>query len=222
MSLHPERLEDLLSGKQIQRLSADAPDDVAEQEEVDVAVDEPLAGRRCWHLLDRQRDRRRRSRSTSSPRSTSGRSPDTCVSRWRIGDVALAVALEARDEDRDAVAQPDPALLHQHHHAGRGRHHLRQRRKIEDRVERHRFEHPAPARGDRTPSGTARDRRGRPGPPRRAASSRRSPRWTSGSIASSRLHDRWLRASGDARCRGSCGADSAGRRSARGTDSTCH
>ena len=40
----------------VERLAADAPDDVAEQEEVDVAVDEPLAGRRGRDLLDRQLD----------------------------------------------------------------------------------------------------------------------------------------------------------------------
>ena len=39
----------------------------------------------------------------------------------------------------DAIDQPQLALLDQHHHAGGRRHHLGQRREIEDRVERHRF-----------------------------------------------------------------------------------
>ena len=38
--LHPERLEDLLASRTVERHAADAADDVAEQEEVDVAVDE--------------------------------------------------------------------------------------------------------------------------------------------------------------------------------------
>ena len=38
-------------------MPAHAPNDVAEQEEVDVAVDEALAGRRRRHFFDGERDR---------------------------------------------------------------------------------------------------------------------------------------------------------------------
>ena len=55
--LHAERIEDLLLRELVERLAAHAPNDVAEQEEVDVAVDEPLAGRRRRHFLDGERDR---------------------------------------------------------------------------------------------------------------------------------------------------------------------
>ena len=40
----------------VERLPAHAADDLAEQEVVDVAVDEALAGRRCRHLFDGQLD----------------------------------------------------------------------------------------------------------------------------------------------------------------------
>ena len=40
----------------------------------------------------------------------------------------------------DAVAQPDPPFLDQHHHAGRRRDHLGERRQVEDGVERHRLD----------------------------------------------------------------------------------
>ena len=55
------------------------------------------------------------------------------------GDVSLAVPLESRNERRDTVAQPDLSLFQQDHHARRRRHHFRQRREVEDRVERHRL-----------------------------------------------------------------------------------
>ena len=55
------------------------------------------------------------------------------------GDVAFPVALEAGNEGRHAVAQPDLPFLDQHHHARRRRHDLRERRQIEDRIERHRL-----------------------------------------------------------------------------------
>ena len=65
----------------------------------------------------------------------------------------LAVALEARDVRRDTRSfSRMRALLDQHHHAGRRRHDLGQRREIEDRVERHRLDAPARARGCRSPS----------------------------------------------------------------------
>src|SRR4051812_46101809 len=55
------------------------------------------------------------------------------------GDVALVIALEPGNEIRDAIAQPHAPVFDQLHHAGRGRHHLRQRRDVEDRVGGHRL-----------------------------------------------------------------------------------
>jgi hypothetical protein len=54
-------------------------------------------------------------------------------------DVGLVVALEAGDVVRDAIVQPDPAVLHQLHHARRRRYDLGERGRVEDRVERHRL-----------------------------------------------------------------------------------
>ena len=50
--LHAERIENMCLRILVEPLPADAADDVAEQEEVDVAVDEPLAGRRGRDFLD--------------------------------------------------------------------------------------------------------------------------------------------------------------------------
>ena len=108
-----------------------------------------------------------------------------CVSRWRMVMSAFAVALEAGDERRHAIAEPESALLDQHHHARRRRHDLGQRREVEDRVERHRLDRRARARGCRSPSGRATCRRARPGRRRPAASVSAIACVTSGSIASS-------------------------------------
>src|SRR3989442_15333619 len=54
---HPERLEDVPRRVPIDPLAAHALDDVAQEEEVDVAVDEPLAWPRQRHLFTRAPDR---------------------------------------------------------------------------------------------------------------------------------------------------------------------
>ena len=54
---HPERFEDVRLRKMVEALTADASNDLAEHEEVDVAVDEALAGRGGRHLVDRTADR---------------------------------------------------------------------------------------------------------------------------------------------------------------------
>ena len=56
--LHPERLEDAFAREAIEGQPAHALDDVAEEEEVDVAVDEALARPRRGHFVDGKRDRR--------------------------------------------------------------------------------------------------------------------------------------------------------------------
>ena len=54
---HAERIEDLLLRELVERLAAHSSNDVAEQEEVDVAVHEPLTGRRRRNLFDGERNR---------------------------------------------------------------------------------------------------------------------------------------------------------------------
>ena len=55
---HTERLEHSRLQIRIERLAGDALDDVTDQEEVDVAVDECLAGDGCRHFILREFDRR--------------------------------------------------------------------------------------------------------------------------------------------------------------------
>ena len=137
--LHPERLEDALAGELIQRLPAHARDDVAEEEEVDVAVDEPLTGQRGRNLLDGALDR--------------GVVPEPLVGHVDVGpeagdvgeqvpdgDVALAVACELRDEGRDPVGEAKATVLDERRHAGRRGDHLGDRRHVEDGVGGHRLD----------------------------------------------------------------------------------
>ena len=56
--LHPERREDPIVRKAIERLPAHAADDVAEQKVIDVAVDESFTRRSGGHLFDGNVDRR--------------------------------------------------------------------------------------------------------------------------------------------------------------------
>ena len=58
MSVHAERREDPVVREAIERLAADATDDIAEQKVVDVAVDKSLARGRRRNLLDGDADRR--------------------------------------------------------------------------------------------------------------------------------------------------------------------
>ena len=125
-------------GVPIEPLSAHALDDVAEQKEIDVAVDEPLAGPRDRHFLDRAPhgfllavELRVQLQIGTQPRRV----------RHQVAnrDGALAVPRELGNELRHRIAQPDGALLHQLHHARRRRDDFRQRREIENGVLRHRL-----------------------------------------------------------------------------------
>ena len=77
-----------------------------------------------------------------------------CVSRSRTVTRSLPYFANSGNELRDRIGQPDPALLHQHHHRRRRRDDLRQRRQVEDRVERHRLARRLEARDRRTPCAT--------------------------------------------------------------------
>jgi hypothetical protein len=122
----------------IQAFAADPLDDFAEQEKVDVAVDEARAGRRGRNFLDRQLD----GRVLAGPhvaeidvRPQAGHMREQMAD----GDIGLAVPFETRDERRDAIDQANLPVLDQHHHAGGRGHDLRQRSEIEHRVEGHRL-----------------------------------------------------------------------------------
>ena len=90
-------------------MPAHAPDDVAEQKEVDVAVDEALRRAGGRHLLDRQRNRRVGS-GPGLGEIDVGPQPGHVRQQVADGDVRLAVALETGDERRDAVVEAQLAL----------------------------------------------------------------------------------------------------------------
>ena len=134
--------------------------DVAEQKEVDVAVDESLAGRGRRHFLAGELDRR----VVALPRiGQIDVGPETRDVRQQMPDRDARPCRSARSPGmnvRDRIVQTDPALLDQPHHRGRRRHHLGQRGEVEDRVERHRL-----GRRDRRRAGRRPSRR-RPSSPR--------------------------------------------------------
>ena len=82
---HAERLEDARL-REMRRASRalDARDDLAEQEEVDVAVDEPLPGRGDGHFLGGAAGSPPPRPRTSVPGRGRRAGPETCVSRWRM------------------------------------------------------------------------------------------------------------------------------------------
>ena len=96
---HAERPEHARLQVRIERLPGDARDDVAEQEEVDVAVDERLAGRRRRHFVFRQLDRG----VVAGPRMQIDVGPQPRDVRQQVADrdAAFSVALESRDVARD-------------------------------------------------------------------------------------------------------------------------
>ena len=166
----------------VERLAAHAADDVAEQEEVDVAVDEARA-RRSGRAPPRSRARSPcRSRSTVVAEVEVRPQPRHVRHQVADRDVRLAVALEARNERRDAVAQADLALPRRA--SSRSSSSRRPWSATPDRrpCRASSARRPEPARGCRSPSGTARGRRGRRGRRRRAAS---SPRWPASPAARS-------------------------------------
>ena len=134
---HAERLEDVLLGVLVERLAADPPHNLAEQKEVDVAVDEAGAGRCRRHFLDSPLD----GGVGADPLVEIDVRPEARDVRQQVadGDVGFAVALESRNEGRHAIDEAQLALLDQHHHARRRRHHLGQGGDVEHRVERHRL-----------------------------------------------------------------------------------
>ena len=136
--LHPERLEDVPRRVPIDPLAAHALDDVAQEEEVDVAVDEPLAGPRQRDFFTCAPDRLLRTVELDVELEIGTQAGDV---RQQVTDrdLGLSVPRELGDEARHRIAQPDPALLHQLHHARRRRHHFGERGEIEQGVFGHRL-----------------------------------------------------------------------------------
>ena len=134
---HAQRPEDLLLGEFIERLAAHHAHDLAQQNEIDVAVNEMFA--------------RRRARLVGQRHSYAGLVPipgrfqvevraQSREVRHQIAyrDAALA-ALEFRQVLGHAVAQPHLALLEQLHDRRRRGDHFRQRGRVEDRILAHRL-----------------------------------------------------------------------------------
>ena len=137
-TIHPERIEDVRFRIPIEPLAAHPPDDVAEEEEVDIAVDEAFAGWRRRHFLDGAADRLV---STMEFHFELEIRPQARGVRHQVtdGDRGLVELAEPGHELRDRIAQPDLSLLDELHHAGRRRDDFRERREIEDGVLGHRL-----------------------------------------------------------------------------------
>ena len=135
---HAERHEDPLADVVLERQAGHPRHDLAEQEEVDVAVDEPLAWRRQQHLLGRAVNGDVVAVELVLQRQVR---PETGHVRQQVadGDVFLAVTRELRDERADPIGQPDPAGFDELHHARRRGDDLREGGEVEDGVARHRL-----------------------------------------------------------------------------------
>ena len=93
----------------VQRHAAHAVHDLTQQEVVDVAVDEALAGRRGGHFLDRARDRAVVVRELRAHVQV-GPQPGHVRHEVTNRDCALAVAVESRDVGRHPIAEPDATV----------------------------------------------------------------------------------------------------------------
>ena len=131
--VHRQRIEDVRLRVAIEALAADAAHDVAEQEEIDVAVDEPLARLRRGRQIARAANRLVGAAEFDFERQI-GRQSRRMRQQMEYGDRLLAVRAELGDELRDGIAQTNAPLLHELHHARRRRHDFGQRGEIEDRV----------------------------------------------------------------------------------------
>ena len=145
---HAERLEDVLGGVGVQRLARDPPHDLAQHDEVDIAIDEPRAGRRQRLQGDDGVERALGARPGA--RRDAGRQAGIVRHELADGDVGLAVGGEGRPVGGGRPVEIDLAALDQLHDRHRRRHHLGERSGVVDRVERgglHRGHHGAVAVG---------------------------------------------------------------------------
>ena len=135
---HRQGPENPLVRKAFEGCPADPPDDLAQQHEVQVAVDEPFAGGCGRRQGDGAGDRRFGALEDLVKRQVGGEAGGV---RQQLGDGDRlpALASEPRHVIGDAVAQTQAPLFDEHHDGGGRRHDLGQGREIEHRVERHRL-----------------------------------------------------------------------------------
>ena len=135
---HGQGLEDPLLRESIEEQPADLFDDFGQQHEVQIAVDEPLAGRR-----DRRQGNRARNRGPGAFEDLFERQvrSQTGGVRQQMGDGDRLPPLtgEPRQEIGHAVAQPKSPLLDEHHDARGRRDDLGQGREVEHGVDGHRL-----------------------------------------------------------------------------------
>ena len=135
---HAERLEDVLGGVDVERLARDAPHELTQHDEIDVAVVEARARRPL--RLQRHDGVERALVVGPSSRRDAGRQAAIMRHELAHGDGALAVGREGRPVGGDRLVEIDLALLDELHDGHRRRHHLGERGGIVDRVERGRLD----------------------------------------------------------------------------------
>ncbi len=133
--LHAQRLEDILARIVVQHLAAQPMHQFAQQDEVDVAIDEAGSRRPGGRIRAGQVD----AGLVAAPRHRQRHvrlQPGKMREEIADGDVAFP-ALKFGNVLRDLVIQLKLALLEQLHQRRRGGDHLGQRRQIEHGIERH-------------------------------------------------------------------------------------
>jgi hypothetical protein len=131
---HAERLEDVLGRVHVQRLARDATDQLAQHDEVDIAVDEARAWRR--HRLQRRNGIERPLAVRPAARREAGGQSGVMGHHLAHGDGVLAVGAEGRPVGCDRLVETDLAAFDQLHDGDGGRHHLGQRCRVVDGIER--------------------------------------------------------------------------------------
>ncbi len=143
----------------IERLAGDARDDVAEQKEIDVAVDERFAGSGRRHFILRQLDRR----VVTGPRMQIdiGTQPRDVRQQVTDRDATFSVPLESRDVRRNRVVEAEASVLDERHHRSGRRHRPWSTKRDRRPYQESSALPPAPWRGSRTLFRKRFDRRGR-------------------------------------------------------------
>ena len=133
--LHAQRLEDGFARVLVERLAAQAVHDFAQQDEIDVAIDEARAGRPGGLFDERAADAGVVAGPGRVQRQVGGQAGKV---RHQVahGDVALA-ALKFGQVGGDRIVEAELALLEQLHQRGRGGDYFGERRDVEDGVDGH-------------------------------------------------------------------------------------
>ena len=134
---HAQRQEDMFARIVGERLPAEPLDQLAQQDEIYVAVDKVHAGRRLGGLDQGFVDAGLMAAPRWVQHQVLGHARKVCE-QVADGDGAFAF-LEFRQILRDAIVQTELALLEQFHQGRSGRHHFGQRGQVEDGVHGHRL-----------------------------------------------------------------------------------